>query len=256
MVPNHSKYMHISNHTSDLVEWSREDFEIYIPVKIINCQLPIIALEHHDVNFVVTIQPPNHYIVNYDDKFEYLYPVVELYHNMVYLDSHCRRELADTTIERTHMIRQIQFNGKEYFGGDPCFVRLNYNHPVTCIYFHVTDGVGNLVSGLKFDATINIDGVSIVCESSNYFNQFLPRKYLKLKNGFPDGLYYYNFNLNPLDSKLSGSLNFSKVDSAHMRFNIKNIKDYENIDMSVYVYTEYCQPLRILSGMAGLAFSK
>jgi len=290
-VPEHSRYMHISNNIDDLIEWSKEDFELYIPVNIpistLNNHIPIISLTLHDVKFIALIKNLSSIVENSnsnsnsnskidDDKVTDILDEVsiEVYHNFIYLSTEYRRHLGNSdyskhtqkvyngsdnnNIKYTGMemlMKQTQFTGANIFNGNKLNTRLDFNHPVSCFYFIITDKFNNIVSDLKFDLLIKLNGHKDISENSNYFNKYLPRKYLKLKNGFPDGIYFYNYCLNPLDSKPSGSLNFSRINIATLDVNITNFKD-NGTELFMHIYANNYQVMRIMSGMAGLAYSK
>jgi hypothetical protein len=72
------------------------------------------------------------------------------------------------------------------------------------------------------------------------------------------GVYSYSFALNPKDFQPSGSLNFSKLESCQLKFGL--IKDTiaivapTNVNKTINIYAVNYNVLRIMSGMAGLAF--
>jgi hypothetical protein len=267
-VPEKSRYMHISNNEKDLIEWSEDDIELYIPINIINIQIPVLIM--YDVKFIVKLKHPSEFIIGYDNSLKDILRGIELYNNYIYLDTSFRRHLThglsnvdqsknnEKSIYYTDrfIIKQLQFTGKEKISNIKEKIRLNFNHPVSSLYFFITDENNDIVSGLKFDASILMNGSCIVCENSNYYCKFLPRKYLKLKNGLPDGIYFYNFCLNPLETSQSGSINYSKIDFSSIDINFKNLEKYSSKNLYISVYAETIQWLRIISGMAGLAFSK
>ena len=82
----------------------------------------------------------------------------------------------------------------------------------------------------------------------NYFNKGI-------------GIYCYSFALRPEDYQPSGSLNFSKLESAVLKFRLnenpgKEVKKCNGSDTNktINVYALNYNVLRIMSGQAGLAF--
>lgn len=73
------------------------------------------------------------------------------------------------------------------------------------------------------------------------------------------GIYVYSFALNPADAQPSGSNNFSRIDSAVLRceYPADYLFDSNNIQSSAYirVYSVNVQILRVMSGLAGIAYS-
>ncbi len=264
-IPEKSRYMHISNDEKDLIEWSEEDIELYIPINIINIQIPVVNLKYHNVEFIVKLKHQREFIIGYnlighDSSFDHILNGIELYNNYIYLDKSFRKHLMCGTSNiyytDSFIIKQIQFTGKDKISNVKEKILLHYNRPVSSLYFFITDENNNILSDLKFDASIFINGNCIVCENYNYFCKFLPRKYLKLKNGLPDGIYFYNFCLDPTGTSQSGSINYSMVNHSHMDINFKNLEKYNGKDLYISVYAENIQWLNIMNGMAGLAFSK
>ena len=84
---------------------------------------------------------------------------------------------------------------------------------------------------------------------------------INLKKGL--GVYSYSFSLYPEDYQPSGSINFSKLENIQLRFSLKenpilvsgNTEDNGNFtNKTINIYAVSYNVLRIMSGMAGLAF--
>jgi hypothetical protein len=69
------------------------------------------------------------------------------------------------------------------------------------------------------------------------------------KNG---GINVYSFALKPEEHQPSGTLNMSRIDSAHLHL---KISDSAKRDSTVLIYAVNYNVLRIISGMGGLAYS-
>ena len=64
-------------------------------------------------------------------------------------------------------------------------------------------------------------------------------------------IYCYSFALQPEEHQPSGTCNFSRVDNVYLELN--SVNDYGNVKLNVYVINY--NVLRIMSGMAGIAYS-
>lgn len=68
-----------------------------------------------------------------------------------------------------------------------------------------------------------------------------------------DGINVYSFALKPEEHQPSGSLNFSRIDSAILNFQLNPKR--VSAGSSVAIYSTNYNVLRVMSGMAGMAFS-
>lgn len=73
------------------------------------------------------------------------------------------------------------------------------------------------------------------------------------------GLYTYSFSIDPGRYQPSGSCNFSRIASAHLEVEMTDVPpeadNAETYDFNVFVYAVNYNILRIVSGMAGLAYA-
>ena len=65
------------------------------------------------------------------------------------------------------------------------------------------------------------------------------------------GLYVYSFALKPEEHQPSGTCNFSRIDNAKLNF----VGSFPNTPSICKVFATNYNILRVLSGMAGLAYS-
>jgi hypothetical protein len=84
----------------------------------------------------------------------------------------------------------------------------------------------------------------------SYFNFVQPRSH---HTNIPDsrGIYVYSFSLRPEDHHPSGTCNFSIIDNAQLRLGLDSRYNSGGI---VKIYATNYNILRIMSGMAGLAY--
>jgi hypothetical protein len=117
-------------------------------------------------------------------------------------------------------------------------------------------------SGSSIDTvTIQFNGIDRISRDSFYFNTVHPNACHTRSP--PDGLHVYSFALSPEEFQPSGTCNFSRLDTAVLSLNVANNPDLSDqalfqllgsdsrIDVMAYNYNV----LRVMSGMAGLAFS-
>jgi 3-deoxy-D-manno-octulosonate 8-phosphate phosphatase KdsC-like HAD superfamily phosphatase len=200
----------------------------------------------------------------------------------VYLDKPERKSVIESPHE--YLIHQLQYSGFEIKpeGVTDFKIRLNYNHPIKYFAFtfeKMKPGVkeeksygtilendyDNFEYGLEeldesfIEMTLLMNGHAVEeAQDPLYFREYHPRKYLGLENGLPKGMYFYSFALKPMQYQPSGHINASKIDNMSLSFKFpKHISNGELYpEMKISVYAVNVQPLCIMSGMAGLVFSK
>jgi len=124
------------------------------------------------------------------------------------------------------------------------------------------DGTGEIISKtlLQLNGT---DRLSL--REGAYFNYVQP--YQCFSNSAQPGSCVYSFALNPEDHQPSGTCNFSRIDNATIQIQCETsvvnefghhfpIDEYHgNLGTNFYLYAKNYNVLRVLSGMAGLAYS-
>jgi hypothetical protein len=110
---------------------------------------------------------------------------------------------------------------------------------------HTDNSTGNITT----DATVGpVGGALTGIVDDDYFKQ-------------GSGVYSYSFALNPEDYQPSGSLNFSKLESAVLKLTLEEnseklagVSNGQDTVKTINMYGINYNVLRIMSGMAGLAF--
>ena len=118
-----------------------------------------------------------------------------------------------------------------------------------------------------FNYGVNIDGSNNVCSSAklqlnghdrfqardgNYFNYVQPAQHFS--NTPADGINVYSFALKAEDHQPTGTCNFSRIDNATLQVDIGT--DLEGSTNNILnIYTQNYNVLRVMSGMAGTAYS-
>ena len=86
----------------------------------------------------------------------------------------------------------------------------------------------------------------------SYFNYVQP--YQHFSNTPADGVNVYSFALKPEDHQPSGTCNFSRIDNATLNLSVVDKNDLA-ADSNLNIYTVNYNVLRVMSGMAGTAYS-
>jgi len=87
----------------------------------------------------------------------------------------------------------------------------------------------------------------------SYFNYVQPWQHFS--NTPADGINVYSFALKPEDHQPSGTCNFSRIDNATLQVNMVSQSDINGNSSNLNIYTVNYNVLRVMSGMAGTAYS-
>jgi hypothetical protein len=118
----------------------------------------------------------------------------------------------------------------------------NYGRWVDCTSNPITSGKLQLNGHDRFQSR---DG--------NYFNYVQPFQHFS--NTPADGINVYSFALKPEDHQPSGTCNFSRIDNATLNISLNNDTVTGSSDDNLNIYTVNYNVLRVMSGMAGTAYS-
>ena len=264
--------------------------KLSIPLEFWFCRnvglaLPLIALQYHEVKFKMEFStkqeiafnvqgstgyspgdPSGTYInENLINSFE-----CNIYVDYIYLDTDERRKFAQLSHE--YLIEQLQFTGEEQYNQQ---IRLNFNHPCKELIWVAkwpqlsgtenskSDPVANWNNYSKdpmdddggknpfVSCDLKLNGTDRIAKrEGSYFDLVQPYQHHTNipKNG---GINVYSFALKPEEHQPSGTLNMSRIDSAHL--NVKIEPDTRR--GSLLIYAVNYNVLRIMSGMGGLAYS-
>ena len=233
--------------------------KVYVPLQFWfnrnnGLALPLIALQYHEVKLEVKL--------NAQQDGETLNNMVVLC-DYIFLDSEERRRFAQVGHE--YLIDQVQENGANSFAKNDTNVNvsLNFNHPVKELVWTVqedaatfnsyttkADGTGDAVVN---DALITLNGHDrFDRREGTYFSHVQKHQHHTGSANLRD-VYVYSFALNPEEHQPSGTCNFSRIDNAQLRMNIKN--GDADAGREIRVYAVNYNVLRIMSGMGGLAYS-
>jgi hypothetical protein len=268
---------------------------LYIPLEFwfnrnAGLALPLIALQYHEVKVNIEFRSLQE-VSHWDYPITTYHSLVDaaLWCDYVYLDTDERRRFAQVSHE--YLIEQIQVVEHSVpSGATSSRVDLTFNHPVKELVWVVQkdgmlDGtvdydpgyVRNLYFNYVQDYEDNMETPDPIenhnqgrwtnnCTSAklqlNGHDRFAERKgsYFNLVQPYQHhtripmskGINVYSFALKPEEAQPSGTCNFSRIDNAVLTVGHENLR---NESARIRVYAVNYNILRVMSGMAGLAFS-
>ena len=214
-----------------------------------------------------------------------------LYVDYIYLDTDERRKFAQVSHE--YLIETLQFTGGESITSASNKLKLNFNHPckelvwvvqrdsfVTCDDatinpwkgqqpFNYSDWWDRAVLETGYSVT-RIEGMSgrnpvitallqlnghdrFQVREGRYFNEVQPFQH---HTNIPStGINVYSFALQPEQHQPSGTCNLSRIDNTTLMLVVSNNSVGATTSSTVRVYATNYNVLRVMSGMAGLAYS-
>jgi len=126
-------------------------------------------------------------------------------------------------------------------------------------YGNYIDGTNNTVTSAK----LQLNGSDRFQERDGYYFNYV-QPYQHFSNTPADGINLYSFALKPEDHQPSGTCNFSRIDNATLLVKLGR----NNVDADTYYSNDYIMSnslmniyavnynvLRVMSGMAGAAYS-
>jgi hypothetical protein len=253
--------------------------------------LPLIALQYHEVKLNIQWSDAKFVAGNFNNVNALAEPVqASVYIDYIYLDVEERRRMAQQSHE--YLIEQTQYNEDKGISSYNNRIDLTFNHPVKELVWvvqpnsHTNCGVskkfgqsrlepftygGYSSSGGRVEAVyeqwIQINGQDRLDRRyGDYYRKVQAYQHhtgmgeLALSDGVAEqlGLYMYSFALRPEEHQPSGTCNFSRIDTATIVINLNgavDINETEDKTYDVRVYAINYNILRIMSGMAGLAYS-
>jgi hypothetical protein len=265
---------------------------LYIPLTFFytrnpSAALPLISLQYHEVKIDLQWNTSDQIAGNFNNASSLAQPVqAAIYVDYIYLDTEERRRMAQESHE--YLIEQTQFNEDKGIATYNNRIDLTFNHPVKELVWVVQPTEyrmckypqGGRQSATRLQPfTYDVDAVESQWLQINgqdrldrrygdYFNQ---PQLLQHHTGIgatvqtaaslplhQPGIYCYSFALRPEEHQPSGTCNFSRIDTATIVMNLDgNITLNPDTDRTydVRVYAVNYNILRIMSGMAGLAYS-
>jgi hypothetical protein len=237
--------------------------------------LPLIALQYHEVVLKIQLRDFNSCYRNNTTSTPlsgYKIQQFRVWVDYVLLDMEERRNFAQTQHE--YLIEQLQFADDEFIAKSQNTISkvLNFNHPVKELYWiHVRNDYeqANILTGnqrLNYALGTLYTDVETFGEGVLQLNgidrfEKRPANYFRLVQNFQfhtrystKNIYTYSFAVFPEKQQPSGTCNMSKISKSILYLDYNGINHGQN-DMILKAYGVNYNIFRIMSGMAGLAFS-
>ena len=235
---------------------------------------PLIALQYHTIVLKITLRDfhscyRNNSISTTLDSASYQIQDFRVWADYILLDMEERRKFAQTSHE--YLIEQLQFAGDEFIPstGNSISKQLIFNHPVKELYWvHVRNDFEqtNILTGnqqLDFSLSTDIETFGTGILQLNGVDRFEKRNanYFRLVQNYQfhthytnKNIYTYSFGVYPEKPQPTGTCNMSKFANITLYLDYYSITHNLN-DMILKVFCVNYNILRIISGMAGLAFT-
>jgi hypothetical protein len=264
---------------------------LYIPLSFFftknpGAALPLIALQYHEVKINIQWNDAKFIAGDFNNASSLDDPIqAAVYIDYVYLDVEERRRMAQQSHE--YLIEQTQYNEDKGISSYNNRIDLTFNHPVKELVWvvqpnsHTNCSIskkfgqsrlkpftygGYDITGTQVEAVyeqwLQINGQDRM--DRRYGDYFRNVQTYQHHTGpgyvynYQYGIYMYSFALRPEEHQPSGTCNFSRIDTATIVMNLNGAIDIdESVDKTydVRVYAVNYNILRIMSGMAGLAYS-
>lgn len=246
--------------------------------------LPLVALQYHDIECVVALQELNCVVPKekYDTVKGLEIDTMEVYAQFAFLDTKERRWFAKNS--HSYLIEQNQYNqitsvninmGVNSNRAIKVNEELRFSHPVKELFWVVKrqstsssprdtfDYFSSLGTDMCIEAEIECNGSQRERpRKGQYYRLEQPYMYhsggdqqdyweTKVSNVTNEvgGFYTYSFAIRPEDVQPSGTLNFSRLDSATLKLALHPTTD------TLEIFARNYNVLRISQGMGGLVFS-
>ena len=244
---------------------------VYVPLEFWFCRnpglaLPLIALQYHEVKINIEFESAANMKAGATDLAADM-SSASLWVDYIFLDTDERRRFAQLSHE--YLIEQLQFTGDEAVTAAAAnTVKLSFNHPVKELVWVMTRATNDQwfnytnsnVTGTGLpDGATNVNLTSSALLQLNGHDRFAsrPGTYFNLVQPFQHhekipvnkGINVYSFALRPSEHQPSGTLNFSRIDTANLK--VTTIATAATVKVFAHGYNV----LRIMSGMGGLAYS-
>lgn len=259
---------------------------LYIPLQFWYCRntglaIPMCALQIHDVEIRIKLRKAEELLLTFspDNNIQVgRLENISLFVDYFFLDEAERRVFTNNP--HTYLIEQVQYSGPNDVGGSRGnTVDLFFSHPVKELIW-----VGQRPTCLASEFTLNIDNFpdynnyfcygssSTPGESLNMFDSFLlqvngndlmPVREANFFNLYvpwqqhtnaPDvGIFCFSFAIDPEKYQPTGSLNFSRLDSAALKC---EFNEEATLPCVLKVYARSWNVLDIVGGQAALQFTQ
>ena len=252
---------------------------LYIPLQFWFCRrlgsaLPICALQNQDIRIVLELRGKSDVMSASENG---LINYIKLYVDNIYLDTKEKKRFLDNDHE--YLIEQVQYNGEDpIVSSTSKECELIFNHPIKEIIW-TTKQASNELFDYNEERTLNevslkINGIPrFPVRPGRYFSFVQPyqhhtrvpagepteeldanvpnRDEPSTGNSYNKQIHVYSFAEKPEELQPSGTLNMSMTD----KVTLKLTYDSAVTNSIIKIFAVNYNVLRIMSGMAGLAFS-
>ena len=244
--------------------------------------LPLVALQYHEVRVDILFADASE-VLGVDPTYV---PQATLWVDYIFLDAEERRRTAQTQSE--YLITTLQYTGDETVQVASnkqvqSNIRLNYNHPSKYLAWAVCGATHGQFTGGPLGTTaetyaplrtakLQLNGHDRAAgRRGSYFTNVQAFQFLSIKP--LAGIYMYSFCLrpSPYEHQPSGACNFSRIDNTSLNLTFKSANPTATAVTDIFdenttvgnatsltnlrVFTQSYNILKVMSGMAGLAFS-
>jgi hypothetical protein len=240
-----------------------------VPLQFFFCRhsglaLPLIALSAAEVKITLYLETSDKLQVSLDPEAKTI-SSFKIWADYIFMDTDERRRFSQSAHE--YLIEQVQTIPDNLLtSGTNVRIPLDFNYPVKELLWW---GRETWAEGINFDHHyLTIDQGHIALNGTQRFYPRRQEYFLNVQNyehhervpryGTVDGqtfrnyIYTYSFALEPEKHQPSGVCNFTRLKSADLY--LDNI-DFDNDTGIIRVFAHGYNILRIMSGMAGLAYS-
>lgn len=247
-----------------------EEKTLYVPLTFwfnthTGLSLPLVALQYHEVKLRIHFRTFRECTINAPIEVPLTSAVVLA--NYVFLDVEERKQFAKE--EQEYIIEQIQCDNENTINIKSPVIDINFINPIKELVWvvqkksHVTLENNDWFNFTFRDnrmpvkrATIQVNGTERFSPlSGEYFN--LVQTYQHHTN-IPDnaGICVYSFSIFPESPQPSGTMNFSRLDSARLKLDLQDDFLGNGEDALVKIYGITYNVLRIHAGMGSIKFSR
>ena len=258
------------NKTQELNNKTSTSNYTFVPLHFFFCDhkafLPLIALQHHEVEIRINFDEANLTTITADDKN------AKIYGNYVYLDKEERESLISRSLDFViTQVQKIEFpltttiDNTLATNENVCDIS-SFNHPVKSLFFGFGANSGDFAND-RFtfkNADLQINGIHLLEQMSplyfhtvkNYYkssfgtSEFIAESQVLMYTRF----FAYHFCMNASDYNPSGSCNFSRLDNAKLTIRGAEKGLNRPTNQALFVYAVNYNVLRIKDGLAGILF--
>lgn len=251
-------------------------------------EVKIVVKFEENSRFLYTIQDSGYYVLEPNTAYPQPTLTASLLVDYIFLDTDERRRFAQLSHE--YLIEQVQYNGYTVMESNVSKtynIPIYFNHPVKELVWLMTDHANyvewvNISEDTDFSSFVEDDAGFHVIQTlklllngqerfaeqkATYFETVQPYQhhtnapyYTIIKRNYdadPTYVRYnygcYSFALQPEEHQPSGTLNFSRIDSAVL--NVVPTFRNSNTAYRMHLFGHSYNVLRVMSGMGGLAYS-